>query len=83
MAAPSRGTLGSMHDESIESQVDGLVDAYLTLTTARADGPALTSDEALWTIWRAAGERYKAEVVDALIEVVGGRRSQQRESTQS
>jgi HD-GYP domain-containing protein (c-di-GMP phosphodiesterase class II) len=70
-------------NDSIESQVAGLVDAYLTLTTARDDRPALTSDEALWAIWRAAGERYKAEVVDALIEVIGGRRAQSAEGLPS
>jgi len=63
-------------DALVRSQIVRLVEAYVTMTTAREDGPPLTHDDALWALWRAAGERYATEVVDALIEVAGRRRTE-------
>ena len=67
--------LGLQQDGPIESQIVRLAGAYVRLTAPRNGHPALTSDEALWAVWHGAGEHYQPELVDALIEVVGRRRS--------
>jgi HD-GYP domain-containing protein (c-di-GMP phosphodiesterase class II) len=46
-----------------ENQIVGLVDAYVAMTAR------MPNDDALWALWRLAGERYAPKLVDALIEV--------------
>jgi ribulose kinase len=45
----------------------GLVDAYVTMGA---------DDDALWTLWRLAGERFAPNLVETLIEVASRRRVQ-------
>ena len=44
----------------------GLVDEYVAMTAR------MPNDDALWALWRLAGERYAPKLVDALIEVAAG-----------
>jgi response regulator RpfG family c-di-GMP phosphodiesterase len=48
-----------------------LVNAYRAMTSARDDGGGMSSDDALWALWRLAGERYAPELVETLILTVG------------
>ena len=44
----------------VDVERSGLVDAYVTMGA---------NDDALWALWRLAGERYSPHLVEALIEV--------------
>ncbi len=54
-------------------EITRLVDAYLTLAAQRLGRSGSPSDDALWTLWRHAGETYPPALVDALILAVGER----------
>ena len=59
--------LGLRPDDAMRVQVARLADAYVKMTAARS------GDDALWALWRQAGEHYPTDLVDVLIEVSGSR----------
>lgn len=48
-----------------------VVNAYRAMTSPREDGERMSSDDALWALWRLAGERYAPELVETLILTIG------------
>jgi response regulator RpfG family c-di-GMP phosphodiesterase len=54
-----------------QGEIRELVDAYVAMTTTQEPGRQRSSDEALWTLWYLAGERYAPDLVEELILAVG------------
>jgi response regulator RpfG family c-di-GMP phosphodiesterase len=64
--------LGGMSLNDADAMLE-VVNAYRALTNPRDDddGARMSSDDALWALWRLAGERYAPELVETLILTVG------------
>jgi len=58
---------------SLEARIVSVVDAYDAMTTNRSYSPAMTQEDAIRELKACAGSQFDAEVVDALVEVLGER----------